>query len=152
MRSISKVSGALLLGTCIALASDTGRFDRTLSVSGPVDLDVRSDPGGIVITRGSATSVRVHATIKPLYGRFDLGLAEANIRALEQNPPIEQVGNRIRIGYVNDPAVLSGVSMHLEIETPRTTQAHAHTVSGGVRIDGIDGPAIAETSSGRAET
>src|SRR5258707_546274 len=129
MRSIGAVSAALLLGIGIAFASESGGFDRTLSVSGPVDLDVRSDPGGIVVTTGSAASVRVHATIKPLYGRFDLGLAEANIRALEQNPPIEQTGNRIRIGYVNDAAVLRGISMRLEIETPRTTQVHAHTAS-----------------------
>ena len=45
-----------------------------------MDLDVTSDPGGMVITAGSAATVRVRAVIKPLYGRFDLGLAEANIR------------------------------------------------------------------------
>src|SRR5664279_1085378 len=151
MKSIFRASVVLVLGTCVALASESGTFDRTLSVSGPVDLDVRSDPGGIIITAGSVSSVRVHAVIKPLYGRFDLGLAEANIRALERNPPIEQVGNRIRIGYVQDPASLRGITMRLEIETPRATQAHAHTQSGGIRIDGINGPAETETLSGRTE-
>ncbi len=151
MRLAFTASAALLLGTCIALASESGTFDRTLSVSGRVDLDVRSDPGGIIITSGSAAAVRVHAVIKPLYGRFDLDLAEANIRALERNPPIEQVGNRIRIGYVSDPALLRGISMRLEIETPRTTEVHAHTASGGIRLDGMDGPANTETSSGRTE-
>jgi hypothetical protein len=140
-----------MLGTFIALASESGTFDRKLTVSGPVDLDVRSDPGGIVVTAGSAASVRVHAVIKPLYGAIDLGLAEANIRALEQNPPIVQVGNRIRIGYVSDPALLRGITMRLEIETPRTSKAHAHTESGGIRIDDIDGPVESETSSGRTE-
>jgi DUF4097 and DUF4098 domain-containing protein YvlB len=151
MRLVFIASAALALVTCIALASEPGTFDRTLSVSGPVDLDVRSDPGGIIITSGSAVSVRVHAVIRPLYGRLDLDLAEANIRALERNPPIEQVGNRIRIGYVSDPAMLRGVSMRLEIETPRRTDVHAHTDSGGIRLDGIDGPANTETSSGRTE-
>jgi len=105
----------------------------------------------MVITASSAETVRVRAVIKPLYGRFDLSLAEANIRALEQNPPIEQVGNRIRVGYVKDPALLRGITMHIEIETPRATQAHAHTRTGGIRIDGIDGPAETETLSGRTE-
>jgi DUF4097 and DUF4098 domain-containing protein YvlB len=41
--------------------------------------------------------------------------------------------------------------MRLEIETPRTTQVHAYTNSGGIRIDGVDGPATTETSSGRTE-
>lgn len=116
-----------------------------------VDLDIKSDPGGILIKTGSSASVRVHAVIKPLFGVLDLGISEANIRALEQNPPIEQVGNRIRIGYVKDPGLLNGVSMRLEIETPRATQVHAHTSSGAIRIDGIDGPATTETSSGRTE-
>ncbi|MCU1294767.1 MAG: hypothetical protein JWP08_3617 [Bryobacterales bacterium] len=151
MKVAITASAALLLGTCLALASETGTFDRTLSVSGPVDLDVRSDPGGIIIASGSAPVVRVHAVLKPLYGRFDLDLAEANIRALERNPPIEQVGNRVRIGYVADPASLRGVSMRLEVETPRMTEVHAHTDSGGIRLDGMNGPVNTETSSGRSD-
>ena len=117
------------LGTRIIAASESGTFDRTLSISGPVSLDVRSDPGGIRITSGTDASVRVHATIRPLYGRFDLGLAEANIRALERNPAIEQSGNHIRIGYV-DPELLRAVSMHLTLIVPRATQARAQTSSG----------------------
>ncbi len=151
MRFISHAFIALLVGAGLALASEPGTFDRTLLVSGPVNLDVRSDVGGIIITTGSSTSVRVHAVIKPMYGRLDLDLAEANIRTLEQNPPIEQVGNRIRIGYVKDPAMLRGVSMRLEIETPRMTETHAYTVSGGIRVDGIAGPTVASTTSGRTE-
>src|SRR5664279_4886197 len=102
MKSILHLLASFLLGACVALASEPGVFDRTLSVSGSVELDVRSNPGGIVITACSAKSVRVHAVIKPIYGEYDLGLAEANIRSLERDPPIEQVGNRIRIGYVRD--------------------------------------------------
>jgi hypothetical protein len=151
MRSAFTASVALLIGTCTALASETGTFDRTLSVSGPVQLDVKSDRGGIIITSGSAPAVGVHAVLKPLYSRFDLNLAEANIRALERNPPIEQVGSRIRIGYVSDPALLRGVSMRLEIETPRTTEVHAHTTSGGIQLEGVNGPADTETLSGRTE-
>ena len=148
MKPAFTTPAALFLGACLALASESATFDRTLTVSGPVDLDVKSDPGGIVITSGPVSAVRVHAVIKPLYGRFDLNLAEANILALQQNPPIEQIGNRIRIGYVSDPDLLRGVSMRLEIETPPTTRVHAHSTSGGIRLDGIRGPAATETSSG----
>ncbi|MEO8098486.1 MAG: DUF4097 family beta strand repeat-containing protein [Acidobacteriota bacterium] len=148
---IFRISIAALLGACIVSASDSATFDRTLTVSGPVDLDVRSDAGGIIITTGSGSSIRVHAVIKPLLGRFDLDLAEANIRALVQNPPIEQTGNHIRMGYVKDPGLLRGVTMRLEIETPRTTQVRAHTESGGIRIDGVEGPVDAQTASGRTE-
>ena len=140
-----------ILACTIAFASEPGSFDRTLPVTGPVTLDVRSDPGGVYIKSGSSANVVVHAVIKPLYGRFDLDLAEANIRALERNPPIEQVGNQIRIGYVKDPTLLRGVTIRFDIETPRATEVNAHTQSGGISIDGIDGPAATVTSSGRTE-
>lgn len=142
---------AFLLGAGTALASEPGTFDRTLAVSGPVVLDVRSDRGGVIVTVGSATSLRVHAVIKPLYGKFDLDIAEANIRALEKDPPIEQVGNQIRIGYVKDPALLRGVTIRFEIEAPRATEVRARTESGGIRIDGVNGPASTETQSGRTD-
>jgi hypothetical protein len=126
-------------------------FDRTLPVSGAVDLDIQSNPGGIIVQTSAAASVRVHAVIKPVRGIFDFGTAEANIHALEQNPPIEQDGNHIRIGYVKDPSLLNGITMRFEIETPRATRIHARTTSGAIRIDGVHGPVVTQTSSGRTE-
>ncbi len=140
-----------VLASSAVFGSDPGSFDRTLNVTGTVELDAKSDRGGVYITVGSAASVRVRAILKPMYGRLDLDLAEANIRALEMNPPIEQIGNRIRIGYPKDPALLRGVSMRLEIEIPPATQVCAQTVSGGIRIDGVLGSLTTETISGRTE-
>lgn len=145
-----RISAPILI-CAFAFASEPGTLDRTLPVTGPVALDVRSDPGGVYITAGSSATVVVHALIKPLFGRFDLDLAEANIRALERNPPIEQVGNQIRIGYVKDPALLRGVTIRFEIQTPRETEVHAYTQSGGISIGGISGPVATVTSSGRTE-
>ena len=144
------ISASLLLCS-FAFASQPVTVDRTLPVSGPVTLDVRSDPGGVYITRGSSEKVVVHAIIKPRYGRLDFNIAEANIRALEKDPPIEQVGNQIRIGFVRDPALLRAVTIRFEIQTPRATEVRAHTESGGISIDGIAGPVDTVTSSGRTE-
>ena len=116
-------TSVFVLAGALALASEPGAFDRTLKVAAPVNLEVRSDPGGVDITAGSSDFVRVRAVIKPLYGRLDLDLAEANIRALVQDPPIEQVGNTIRIGYPKNVALLRAVTIHFEIEVPRMTQA-----------------------------
>ncbi len=147
---ILHVSVPFLFGAW-ALASEPKTVDRALAVSGPVTLDVRADPGGIVITTGSSGTVAVHAVIKPLYGRLDFEIAEANILALEREPLIEQVGNHIRIGYAKDVSVLRAVTIRYEIETPRETAVRAHTASGGIRVDGITGPVEAVTSSGRTE-
>jgi hypothetical protein len=148
---VMPVLAILAFIACTAFRAGEETFDRSFTITGPVDLDVRSDPGGIRITAGSAPSFRVHAVLRPIYGPVDLGTAEENIQALERNPPIEQAGNHIRIGYVNDPELLRGVSMRLEIETPRTTQVHAYTTSGGIRVSGVDGPVRTETSSGRTD-
>ncbi len=134
-----------------ARASEPVTAERTLAVSGPVTLDVKSDPGGVIVTAGPAGVVVVHAFIKPLYGRFDFDIAEANILALQKHLPIEQTGNSLEIGYPQDPAVLRAVSVRYEIQVPRSTQVRAHTESGGIRIDGISGPVEAATGSGRTE-
>ncbi len=147
---VLRISVPLLFGAC-ALASEPTTVDRTLAVTGPVTLDVRADPGGIIITTGSSASVVVHAFIKPLYGRLDFEIAEANILALTKDPPIEQSGNHIRIGYAKDPSLLRAVTIRYEIETPRETAVQAHTESGGIRIEGITGPVEAVTSSGRTQ-
>ncbi len=149
MRSLLRIAG--FLASTAVFASDPGSFDRTLNITGTVELDAKSDRGGVYITVGSTATVRIRAIIKAVYGRLDLDLAEANIRALEKNPPIEQIGNRIRIGYPKDPSLMRGVSMRLEIETPPATQIRAQTVSGGIRIDGILGSLTTETISGRTE-
>lgn len=151
MKSLLPLSCALLLSSLAITASEPGHFDRTVKTSGNVDVDVRSDRGGIIITTGPTAAVRVRAIIKSMYGRVDLNLSEANIRALEKNPPIEQVGNRIRIGHVTDQAILRGVSMRLEIELPVGTNIRAQTVSGGIRIVGVTGSVATETISGRTE-
>ena len=149
-RSVLPLALPLLLSSS-AFGSEPGKFDRTLAVSGPVSLDVKSGPGGIHISVGSTDAVVVHAVIRSAFGRVDLGLAEANIRSLEQNPPVEQSGNTIRIGYVNDVAVLKGVSVTYDIETPRATQVHASADAGGIRIDGVQGPVVTDNDAGHSE-
>jgi len=138
----------LFLGLGTALASEAGSFDRTLQVSGPADLDIVSNIGGIIVTAGDSGTIRIRAVLKSKYGPIDLGLATSNIRALEQNPPIEQDGNRIRIGYTQGPRAMDGVSMRLEIEAPPGSRIHAATTSGGIRIDGVKGQVTSRTHSG----
>lgn len=128
-----------------------GHFDRTLTVSGPVELDVATDAGGITVTTGSGGKVQVHATLRASSGWFVPSGAEERIREIERNPPIEQTGNRLRIGHVRDRSLLRGVSMRIEIETPRDTRLHAIADSGGIRVDGIQGPVQSQTDSGGIE-
>lgn len=144
------VAALPLLGVAQALASEPVTAERTLVVSGPVMLDVRSDPGGVIVTVGSSTAVVVHAFIKPLYGRLDFDLAEANILSLQKDLPVEQNGNSIRVGYT-DPSRLRAVSVRYEVEVPKNTQVKALTESGGIRVTGVAGPVETATQSGATE-
>lgn len=47
-----------------AYAEQEGSFDKALTVSGRVDLDVTTDSGGITIVPGSSGAVRIHAILK----------------------------------------------------------------------------------------
>ena len=53
----------MVFGVVCAFA-DTGGFERTLQVSGQVDLEVTSASGNVTVHAGAAGSVHVKATIK----------------------------------------------------------------------------------------
>jgi len=127
-----------------AVAADEGHFDRTLTVSGPVDLDVQTGSGDITVRPGNAGSVEIHAKIKA--DNWHFGSNSAQIEAIEKNPPIQQEGNTIRIGHVEDRDLLRHVSISYEIITPKETKLHSTSGSGDEKIDGIAGPV--ETTSG----
>jgi Putative adhesin len=151
MKSFTPAIAALILTAGVLSADEQGSFEKTLTVSGPVDLDVVTDSGGITVTPGPAGSVHVHAILRAQHGWFDFNDAEAHIRELERNPPIEQTGNRLRIGYVHGRDLLRGVSMRLEISTPPGTQLRARADSGGIHAGGIQGPVDCHTDSGGIE-
>lgn len=151
MRHWGILCAALAVASIPACAQQVeGRFERTLNVSGAVDLDVVTDSGGIVVKQGQAASVQVRATLKSQrnISRAD---AERRIRALEADPPVQQSGNVVRIGHVRDKDLLRGISMRLEILTPAETKLRARADSGGITVAGIGGPLDCQTDSGGIE-
>jgi DUF4097 and DUF4098 domain-containing protein YvlB len=147
------VPSLLLLSSATGLlaGAQEGSFERSLTVSGAVNLDIKTDSGGITVRRGSAGTVAVHAILKAENNWFGTGDVEARMRELESHPPVEQIGNQVRIGYVKDDRLLRGISMRLEIETPAGTQVRARADSGGIRVEGVQGPVDCKTDSGGIE-
>src|SRR5271168_5555720 len=105
----------LFAGAITMAAQAEGSFDKAVTVSGPVELDVKTDSGGITVVRGTSGTVRVHAILKGQHNWYGGGDVEGRIRELERNPPVEKTGSQVRIGYVRDGDLLKGVSMRLEI-------------------------------------
>lgn len=142
---------ALPMGLAVSLYAHAaeGSFDRTLKVTGPVELNVRTGSGNIDVRTGDASSVHVRGMIRVNGGwHISAEEAERKVRALESKPPIEQTGNTIRIGHIEDPALRRHVSISYELVVPAETRLTSHTGSGDQSITGLGGPVRADTGSG----
>ncbi len=151
MKILALGLAALVTATVLSAAEADGSFDRSLTVSGPVNLDVQTDSGGISVTTGPSKFVRIHAILKAQHGWFSSDDAYARIRELERNPPIEQNGNTVRVGFPHDRNLLRNISMRLEIETPASTELRARADSGGIDVRGLGGRIDCKTDSGGIE-
>jgi hypothetical protein len=137
---------AIAVGLCHAQRAD-GTFERTLNVTGFVDLDLATDAGGIHVVPGPPGTVRIRGILKADNNWFTRGDVESRIRELEMHPPIEQNGNTIRVA-VRSRSLLKGISMRLEVEAPRDSRLRARADSGGIDVRGIKGPVECHTDSG----
>jgi DUF4097 and DUF4098 domain-containing protein YvlB len=126
-----------------------GGFDRTLKTSGAVDLTVETGSGSISVRAGDGSSVHVTAKIRVSEDwRLTTSDAEAKVKKLEANPPIEQNGNTIHIGEIRDEDLRRNVSISYEITAPADTKLHSSTGSGSETLEGLKGPIETSTGSG----
>ncbi len=153
--SILLSTAALLLFTQAALADATGSFSRNLNVSGTPEVDVRTGSGNITIHRGSAGHVNIEARIKASdhwgWGGDSRLSPEERVKRIEANPPIEQNGNTIIVGKIEDNELRNNVSISYEITVPDTTKLESQTGSGSQKIEDLRGPVRAQTGSGSIE-
>lgn len=124
-----------------------GTFERTLTVDGPVELNVRTGSGSIQVRTGSGARVQVVGRISAGSSRDGVDPAE-RVRKVEAAPPIAQTGNVIRIGDTHDDPAYRNVAISYEIEVPANTRINSHTGSGSQTIGSLDGPVRAQTGSG----
>jgi DUF4097 and DUF4098 domain-containing protein YvlB len=149
---IRAVAGMLaMMALAVAMAaspvfagSSEGHFDRTLNVTGTVDLDVQTGSGDIILRTGDPSKVEIHAKI---HGS-GWGDVEQHIQEIENNPPIEQNGNTIRIGHIENRDWKHNISISYELIVPSQTKLRSESGSGDQRADGISGPADMNSGSG----
>lgn len=128
-----------------------GSFERTLSVTGAADLSVQSGSGEIRVQPGAAGGVRVMARLKADASWSAGSDIEQRIRKIEQDPPIEQQGNTIRIGRFADDSLPRNISISYDVTVPADTKLAASTGSGGITIGEIKGPIEVKSGSGSIE-
>ncbi|MFZ0212107.1 MAG: DUF4097 family beta strand repeat-containing protein [Candidatus Acidiferrales bacterium] len=144
---------ALLLMAAFAAApapaAVDGHFDKTLTVSGSVDLDVATGSGNITVRSGAAGQVEIHARIHANEGwNWDGKDAASRVQYIEQHPPIEQNGNTITVGHVEDRDLMRNISISYDITTPAQTHVHSASGSGNETIQGVAGPVESTAGSG----
>jgi DUF4097 and DUF4098 domain-containing protein YvlB len=147
--ALSAVCSGCAIDLDAQVATAVGGFDRTLPVTAPVDLDVQTGSGSILVRRGNDTEVRVVAQIRAHRGFWNSRSAEERVRALEANPPIAQNGQSIRLGDIEDRELRRNVSISYELTVPANTRLRSRSGSGSVSIESIQGPVEARTGSGR---
>lgn len=132
--------------------SAEGSFERTVPVTGPAELEVRTGAGRIEVRSGDAGVVRIRGELKArtdwFGGRRD---AEEEIHRLEANPPIEQTGNLIRIGRRPRANGENKVQISYQITVPAGSRVRADSGSGSISLSGPQGEVQANTGSGRVE-
>jgi len=120
---------------------NTRSFDRTLSVSGDVQLMVSTGSGDIHLTHGSASQVHIHGHI-----HAHRHASDEEVNAIAAKPPIEQNGNVIRVGPHEEH--WHNISIDYEIEAPAGTLLGATSGSGNIVDEGVGQNAKLETGSG----
>lgn len=139
----------LVPGAPVSAQVREGSFDRTLTVAGAVDLTIQTGSGQIRIQPGGGGSVRIAARLKSSgsWTASDSDI-EARIRKIEQNPPIEQQGNAIRIGRFADEDLSRNISISYDVTVPADTKVGASTGSGGIVVGAVKGTVSASSGSG----
>lgn len=133
----------LFASTSVFASSFQGQFERTLQVSGPVNLEVLTRSGDVTVRAGSGGSVFIRGKIH-VGDHWLMGGREADVHQIEQNPPIHQEGNSIRIEYLN----MRNISVDYEISVPADTTIRTRSGSGDQTIEGTRGNVDTQTGSG----
>lgn len=153
IRHFSLVVSAVVLtmASVVTARGLEGAFERTLKVTGPVELEVATGSGNIDVRTGEASSVHVRGVVH-VHNRSGWSVndesARSKIQRIQENPPIEQTGNYIRVGHISDPELRRHVSIDYELIVPAATQLKSETGSGDQAISGVKGPVKASTGSG----
>jgi DUF4097 and DUF4098 domain-containing protein YvlB len=148
LRSMLMASAILL--PSLVFAAEEGSFDRTLSVGGPFQLEVKTGSGSIEVTAGAPGSVEIHGIIRARSGFFSGFDAAERVRRIEEDPPIEQQANVIRVGSrtSDDDDLYDNVSISYRIVVPADTAVTSKSGSGSQNISDLKGPVAASAGSG----
>jgi hypothetical protein len=140
MKHLFLAAAILGLAAIPALASEA-TFERTLTVNGQVELTVATGSGYIHLTRGAGNQVHIYGNVRSGWGG-----SEERVKEIAARPPIEQIGNIVRIGSHHEH--LNNISIDYDIQAPENALVDVGTGSGDIKVDGVGENAKLNTGSG----
>jgi hypothetical protein len=140
MKTLWMAAAALALAALPVLGAEA-TFERTLQVSGHVELSAVTGSGNIHITRGADNQIHVWGKVKSGWGG-----SEAKVKEIAANPPIEQTGSIVRVGARHMD--LHNISIDYEIQAPENAFLDASSGSGNVTVEGVGENTKLSTGSG----
>ena len=138
-------SGCFQTGRFADVRAD-GVFSETLTVEGPLDLEVYSGAGNITISGTESDRVEIVGNVRAWANSYDS--AEDIVREIEDDPPIDQTGDRIVVGRVDNDRRFTRVSISYDVRVPENTAVRAQTGSGGAEIRSLVGDVDVRAGSG----
>ncbi|QMV17340.1 DUF4097 family beta strand repeat protein [Granulicella sp. 5B5] len=143
------LTATALLAVSTAAFAD-GHFDRTLNVSSTPDLYVNTGSGNITVHAGSGNQIHIVGHVTSSWNLFGMSSDSSGIiHQVEENPPIAQDGNTIRVGFQSGHHdEYNHVSIDYDITAPAGVALNLHSGSGDVNTDSIGRYLTASTGSG----
>jgi len=136
----------LFTSAAVFASTPQGTFEKTLTVSGPVNLEVLTRSGDVTVRAGSSGSILIRGKI--YVGNRWLGAnRDAEVHEIEQHPPIRQEGNNIHVDYIE----MKNISVDYQISVPADTVVRTRSGSGDQIIEGTRGNVDTQTGSGNVK-
>jgi DUF4097 and DUF4098 domain-containing protein YvlB len=129
---------------CGSQPSAEGSFDKALTVSGPIRIELTNGSGDSHVTTGPDGEIRIHGEIQVRAWSDKSG--QRRVDEIQSHPPVVQDGDVVRIGGSGWSS--KDVSIDYTIIVPADAEIRATTGSGDLEINGLKGPAIFIAGSG----
>src|SRR3979490_2395206 len=93
-RSFLLIALVILTAAVTFASTPQGSFEKTFQVSGPVDLEVLTRSGDIIVRNGPSGSVFIRGKIY-VGDHWLFGQRKGEVSEIEEHPPLRQEGNSI---------------------------------------------------------
>jgi hypothetical protein len=144
----ASLSVAVLLLAASPAAAQRFPFEHTVSIAGPVTVEIVTDRGRIEVTEGAPGRVAVAGAVTVRVGFTVPANAIELARRVAAQPPIERTGDTIRLTDPAGAAERRAVTVNYVVQVPAGTTVRTRSDSGATTVRDVSGAVDIRTQSG----